>query len=84
MSCIHIRNDVITIRVYSEGDCYIQKDKYIGIVTGYILSDENIHFTSAHGEFSLEVMREIKSEMKLRGFKQITFERHEKFKVRHI
>ena len=84
MSCTHIRTDVITVRVYNEGECYANKDKYIGIVTGYVLSDEKIHLTSALGEFSIEVIREITSELKLRGFKKITFERHRKLTTKEI
>ena len=84
MSCIHIKTDVVTIRVYNEGDCYVQKDKYIGIVTGYVLSDEKIHLMSAHGEFSRDTIREIRSELKLRGFKKVTFERHKRIKEKLI
>ena len=76
MSCMHIKTDVITIRVYDDGDCYVDKDKYIGIVTGYILSNTRIHLTSAHGEFSLEVIREIQAELRNMGFKTINFEKH--------
>ena len=76
MNSIHIRTDVISIRVYKDGDCYQQKDKYIGIVTGYVLSDTKIHLTAAHGEFSRKLILEIHLKLKNMGFTMITFERH--------
>ena len=76
MTSIHIKIDVISIRVYEDGNCYENRDKYSGIVTGYALSDTRIHLTSAHGEFSRKLIREIHLKLKDMGFTIITFERH--------
>lgn len=76
MNSIHIRTDVISIRVYDDDKCYDNKDKYIGVVTGYIISDTRIHLTASHGTFDRNIIRKINIKLRRMGFTIITFERH--------
>lgn len=79
---IHIKTDVISIRVYSEGCSYHNKDKYNGIVTGYALSDDELYLVGAHGEIGLKVIKEIRKSLIELGYKTLTLERHGK--IKHI
>ncbi|MCP3851449.1 MAG: hypothetical protein GY694_14575 [Gammaproteobacteria bacterium] len=77
---IHIKKDVISIRIYDDGLSYHNKDRYSGIITGYVISDSEIHLVGAHGDIGSKAIRMIRDELNSMGYKKLTFERQGKIK----
>ena len=75
---IHIEPCTLCIRVYEEGKCYKNKDDYIAVMTGLIISDNEVFIQGAHGKLSKKDIIDIHKQLGKMGYVNLTFERHGK------
>ena len=74
----HIQPCTLCIRVFEQGKSYKNKDPYIAVMTGLIISADEILIQGAHGELSRSDIKSIYSDLDSMGFTNVIFERHGK------
>jgi len=75
---IHIKIDMVSIRVFDGNKNFKNKDKYKAIATGIIIGDNTIHIQNSHGIFTRQDINEIQFKLNKMGYTIITFERRGK------
>jgi len=75
---IHIQPCTLCIRVYEENKTYENKDDYKAVMTGLIISDDEILIQGAHGKLSKKNIIDIHKQLGKMGYTDVIFERHGK------
>ena len=74
MYTANIKTEVATLRIFKKGESYVNRDTPVFSCTIHFISDTEVYLCNAFGNFSIHVMRAIRSHLK--GFNVFRYERH--------
>jgi len=79
---VHIKDEIATLRIFSEGESYEGRDTALFSCTAHFISDSTVYLCNARGVMSVFLARQIREFFLARGITQVEYERREKYVVR--